>query len=74
MGDYRAAYQIVGRQKRDVLLIWGTEDTGVTKQMISDIQSFVPQLSFKPVEGVGHGIVFQKPKIVNEFITGFLLN
>lgn len=74
VGDYRAAYRIVGRQKRDVLLIWGTEDTGVTKPMVSDIQSFVPRLRFKPVEDVGHGIVFQKPKIVNTLITDFLLN
>lgn len=74
VGDYRAAYQIVGRQKRDVLLIWGTEDTGFTKPMVSDIQSFVPRLTFKPVEGVGHGIVFQKPETVNKLIIQFLLN
>ncbi len=74
VGDYRDAYQIVGRQKRDVLLIWGTEETGVTKPMVSDIQSFVPRLTFKPVEGVGHGIVFQKPEIVNKLIIDFLLN
>jgi pimeloyl-ACP methyl ester carboxylesterase len=74
VGDYRAAYRIVGRQKRDVLLIWGTEDTGVTKPMIGDIQSAIPRLTFKPVEGVGHGIVFQKPQTVNKLIINFLLN
>jgi pimeloyl-ACP methyl ester carboxylesterase len=74
VGDYRAAYQIVGRQKRDVLLIWGTEDTGVTKPMIGDIQSAIPRLTFKPVEDVGHGIVFQKPETVNKLIINFLLN
>jgi pimeloyl-ACP methyl ester carboxylesterase len=74
VGDYRDAYQIVGRQKRDVLLIWGTEETGVTKQMISDIQSFIPRLTFKPVEGVNHGIVFQKSETVNKLIINFLLN
>src|SRR5210317_1743505 len=45
VGDYRVAYQIVGRQKRDVLLIWGTEDAGFTKPMISDIQSAISRLS-----------------------------
>lgn len=74
VGDYRRAYQIVGRQKRDVLLIWGTGDTEVTRQMIGDIQSFIPGLTFKPVEGVGHGIVFQKPETVNRLIISFLLN
>ena len=72
VGDYRDAYQIVGRQKRDVLLIWGTEETGVTKPMVNNIRSFVPRLTFKPVEGVGHGIVFQKPEIVNKLIIDFL--
>jgi pimeloyl-ACP methyl ester carboxylesterase len=74
VGDYRDAYQIVGRQKRDVLLIWGTEETGVTKPMVSNIRSFVPRLTFKPVEGVGHGIVFQKSETVNKLIINFLLN
>jgi pimeloyl-ACP methyl ester carboxylesterase len=74
VGDYRPAYQIVGRQKRDVLLIWGTGDTEITPQMIDDIQSFIPRLTFKPVKGVGHGIVFQKPETVNRLIISFLLN
>jgi len=74
VGDYRAAYQIVGRQKRDVLLIWGTEDSGITKSMVDDIQSFVPRLTFKPVAGVDHGIVFQKSETVNKLIINFLLN
>jgi pimeloyl-ACP methyl ester carboxylesterase len=72
-GDYRPAYQIVGKQKRDVLLIWGTGDTTVTRQMINDIQSFIPRLTFKPVKGVGHGIVFQKPQTVNRLILSFLI-
>jgi pimeloyl-ACP methyl ester carboxylesterase len=74
VGDYRPAYQIVGRQKRDVLLIWGTGDTEVTRQMITDIKAFIPGLTFKPVEGAGHGIVFKKPETVNTLIISFLLN
>jgi pimeloyl-ACP methyl ester carboxylesterase len=74
VGDYRAAYQVVGRQKREVLLIWGTADVEITKQMIGDIQSLIPRLTFKPVEGVGHGIVFQQPETVNRLIIDFLLN
>ena len=74
VGDYRPAYQIVGRQRRHVLLIWGTGDTEVTPQMIADIKAFIPGLTFKPVEGAGHGIVFQKPETVNRLIISFLLN
>jgi len=72
LGDYSDSYKVVGNQDRSILLIWGTEDTEVTKQMISEIQSLIPHLKFKPVEGVGHGIVFQKPDTVNDFILNFL--
>jgi pimeloyl-ACP methyl ester carboxylesterase len=72
VGDYSTAYQVVGRQKRDVLLIWGTEDTEITKQMIGEIRSLMPRLTFQPVTGVGHGIVFQRPQTVNKLILDFL--
>jgi pimeloyl-ACP methyl ester carboxylesterase len=72
LGDYSDSYKIVGNQERNILLIWGTEDAEVSKQMISEIQSLISHLKFKPVEGVGHGIVFQKPDTVNDFILSFL--
>ena len=72
VGDYSKSYQMVGNQNREILLIWGTEYTEISKQMISDIQSFIPNLTFKPVESVGHGIVFQKPDTVNSLINSFL--
>ena len=72
VGDYSKSYQMVGNQNREILLIWGTEDAEISKQMISDIQSFIPNLTFKPVESVGHGIVFQKPDTVNSLINSFL--
>ena len=72
IGDYTNAYQILSKQKREILLIWGTADSEITKDMIKDIQSFLPKLKFKSVEGVGHGIVFQKPQIINKLIIDFL--
>jgi len=72
VGNYNTAYQTVGKKKRDVLLIWGKGDTEITKEMIRDIQSFIPHVTFKPIEGVGHGIVFQKPEEVNKLIISFL--
>jgi pimeloyl-ACP methyl ester carboxylesterase len=69
--DYTSAYQILSEQKHKILLIWGTEDSEITKDMIKDIRSFLPKLEFKPVEGVGHGIIFQKPQIINNLIIDF---
>ena len=72
LGDYGDSYKVVGNQERNILLIWGTEDEEVTKQMINKIQSLIPRLKFKSVERVGHGIVFQNPDTVNKFILSFL--
>jgi pimeloyl-ACP methyl ester carboxylesterase len=72
VGDYRNAYRIVGDQNRDILLIWGTADTEITQEMIDSIRSAIPRLTFQPVEGVGHGIVFQEPDTVNNLLLGFL--
>jgi pimeloyl-ACP methyl ester carboxylesterase len=74
VGDYRAAYQAVGRQKREVLLIWGTADVEITPEMIDGIRSFMPRLTFRPVDDAGHGIVFQQPETVNRLIIDFLVN
>jgi len=70
--EYTKAYQVLGKQNREILLIWGAEDKEITREMIKDIRSFLPNLQFKPVEGVGHGIVFQKPEIINTLIIDFL--
>ena len=74
VGDYRAAYRAVGQQSREMLLIWGTGDVEITQPMIDEIQSLIPRLTFRPVDDAGHGIVFQKPEIVNQLIIDFLLN
>jgi pimeloyl-ACP methyl ester carboxylesterase len=70
--DYTACYKAVGQQKRDILLIWGKEDTEITRDMIKDIRSLIPHIKFEPIDNAGHGIVFQKPDIVNRLILNFL--
>jgi len=67
-------YLILSKQNREILLIWGTQDTEITREMIKDIRSFLPHLQFKPVEDVGHGIIFQQPGIINTLIIDFLMN
>ena len=72
VGDYSRAYRVVGKQNREVLLLWGTADDEITEDMIREIRSLIPHLVFKPVQGVGHGIVFQQPDTVNKLLLGFL--
>lgn len=70
--DYTKAYKIVGKQKREILLIWGENDTEITKGMIDDIRTLLPNVNFKPIENSGHGVVFNKYKIVNDLMIKFL--
>jgi len=72
LGDYSDAYQAVGKQKRDILLIWGSDDSEITEEMINDIKTLIPSIKYMPVEGVGHGILFQKSDKINKFIIDFL--
>jgi pimeloyl-ACP methyl ester carboxylesterase len=71
-GDYSTSYKGVGEQDRKVLLIWGNEDEEITRPMINRIRSLVPNVKFESVEGVGHGILFQKPGTVNGLVSDFL--
>ena len=71
--DYSAAYRKVGRQQRDILLIWGSQDPEITKGMIELVRALIPHVTFEPVEGVGHGIVFQQPEAVSRLTREFLL-
>jgi pimeloyl-ACP methyl ester carboxylesterase len=72
LGNYDAAYQAVGKQARDILLIWGTDDDEITRAMIDDVRTLMPALQFQAVVGAGHGIVFEKPDLVNTAIETFL--
>jgi pimeloyl-ACP methyl ester carboxylesterase len=70
--DYSSEYQIVGRQNVPSLLIWGTEDDEISRDMIDSIRSYIPDLAFARVNDAGHGIVLQKPEIVTYWILDFL--
>ncbi len=70
--DYTKAYKIVGKQKRKILLIWGKNDTEITKEMIENIQALLPNVTFKPINNAGHGVVFNKYEIVNDLMIDFL--
>ena len=70
--DYSDAYRMVGKQQREVLLIWGKQDPEITEGMIDLIRSLIPHVTFEPVAGVAHGIVFQQPEVVNRLIREFI--
>ena len=70
--DYTKAYEKLGKQNRNILLIRGEEDTEITTDMVDEILSYLPKVIFKPIKDAGHGAVFQKPKVVSSLIINFL--
>lgn len=72
VGDYTISYEILGKQERQILLIWGTKDKEITQEMIAEIKGLLPNLRFEQINDVGHGIVFQKPEVINSFLLDFI--
>jgi pimeloyl-ACP methyl ester carboxylesterase len=72
LGDYTKAYDTVGRQERRCLLIWGTADQEITREMVNAIRSRMPNLTFEAVESSDHGIIFKEPELINQLIVDFL--
>lgn len=72
LGDYRDRYAAVGKQNRRVLLIWGTRDAEITKEVITTAQALIPQVEFHAVDDAGHGIVFQNTEQVRRLLIDFL--
>jgi pimeloyl-ACP methyl ester carboxylesterase len=72
LGDYTPAYKKIGKFNLNVLLIWGKQDKEITVKMIDKIKTLIPNLTFKPIDDAGHGVVFQKKEVVNKLIIDFL--
>ncbi len=70
--DYTDAYETVGKQNRQILLIWGKDDTEITIEMIKNIRTLLPDVTFKPIDNAGHGVVFNKYEIFNDLMIDFL--
>jgi len=72
MRDYQEAYRTVGKQNREVMLIWGTEDTDISRERIDDVISAVPNIQVHIIEGVGHQMNLEESEKVNELVVDFL--
>lgn len=66
------AYQRVGHQERQVLLIWGREDCTVPFALSNRVRALMPNAVFHPIEGVGHVPHLEKPDLVNALLVDFL--
>ena len=72
LGDYRNSYEAVGKQKRSVLLMWGSRDTEIPEEVINTARKLIPHVQFHALQNAGHNIVFQKPEQTSAILINFL--
>jgi len=74
MRDCRDTYRAVGKQNRKVLLVWGTEDSHISQEMIDKIQKAIPTVQLNVLEGIGHQLNVELIQKVNDLVINFLEN
>ena len=72
MRDYLEAYRAVGKQDRKVMLVWGTEDEDISREMIDEVQKAIPHIEFHCLEGVGHQLNLEVTEEFNQLMVDFL--
>jgi pimeloyl-ACP methyl ester carboxylesterase len=72
LGDYRPAYAAIGHHSYPVMLLWGMADPEITAPVVATIRRLVPRIEYRPVEDVGHGVVFQRSADIVEHTVSFL--
>jgi pimeloyl-ACP methyl ester carboxylesterase len=71
LGDYTEEYTIVGKQNRRTMIVWGKMDDEISLPLITLVRELLPSAEFHALEGVGHGVVYKKPQVVEELLIGF---
>lgn len=72
MGDYREAYGAVGKQNRKVMLVWGTADEDISREMIDEVRNAIPHIQLHVLEGVGHQLNLEVTEKFNKLVIDFL--
>lgn len=72
MRDYREAYRTVGRHNKKVMLIWGTEDTDISRGRIDEVISAIPNIQVHILEGIGHQVNLEESDKLNKLMLDFL--
>jgi pimeloyl-ACP methyl ester carboxylesterase len=71
LGDKLDVYARVGKQNREVLLVWGREDETVPFAHSAELVKAIPHVRFYPIDGVGHIPHYEKAAEVNPLIVDF---
>lgn len=72
LGDYRQVYEAVGKQYKKTMLVWGTADEEISREMMDEVRKFIPQVQFHALDGVSHALNLEATEEFNEFLIDFL--
>ncbi len=65
-------YARVGRQEREVLLLWGQEDATIPLPTSEKVRAAIPHLEFHAIPQAGHVCQYERPDLVNPILSAFL--
>jgi len=72
LDDQKASYETVGKQKRQVMLIWGMQDKIYPIGNSEKVRAAIPGTEFHTLNGTGHIPNYEAPEKVNSLIVEFL--
>ena len=72
LDDQKASYEAVGKQKHQVMLIWGMEDRIYPIGNSEKVREAIPVTEFHALDGTGHTPNYEAPERVNPLIVEFL--
>ena len=72
LDDQKASYETVGKQKRQVMLVWGMQDKIYPIGNSEKVRAAIPGTEFHTLDGTGHIPNYEAPERVNPFIVEFL--
>ncbi|PKL15427.1 MAG: hypothetical protein CVV49_21275 [Spirochaetae bacterium HGW-Spirochaetae-5] len=71
LNDFTPEYQTVAKSQIPVLLTWGTADTLILKDSISNIKNAMPDISYHEIKDEGHLVHYENPEPVNSTLVNF---
>ncbi|MBX9853874.1 MAG: alpha/beta hydrolase [Cytophagaceae bacterium] len=66
--------EMLGRNKKEVLLIWGKNDPLTPVSLSKKYRTLIPHTQYAEIENAGHLSNYEQPEIVNKLLIGFLQN
>lgn len=72
LGNMADAYARVGKQEREVLLIWGRQDQTIPFEINDQVRQAIPHAEFHAIDEAGHLPHLEHPNAFNSLLIEFL--